>query len=253
MRITLGKVIIAVLVLGAAYVAIFQREWALSLFRKGVQKAKGYELAKTPNEALEQFCKATRERDYDTAQELYCTGDYAEQLRKAAKPAKDLGEHVDKLLEKMESTSMKSDKAKVLLRLLDPFPTTMEIQEVKQKGDDKATGVLKNSKEVGDINAVTWTFKPPLVFRALYAAGPRDAPLSTIKVDLKRQEKDGKQFWKIVIPVKAYMRSQVNLLVDKGPELCKALRKLTQELNNEATTKVDFEKQFQEKLQDAMK
>ena len=55
MRITLGKVIIAVLVLGAAHVAIFQREWALNLFRKGVQKAKGYDLAETPNEALVQL------------------------------------------------------------------------------------------------------------------------------------------------------------------------------------------------------
>jgi hypothetical protein len=255
MRVTIVKLLLLVLVLAAGYVALFQREWAMSWFRKGVQKAKGYGLAETPNQAAEQFCKATKERDYDTAQDLYCDTDYSEQMRKASKEAKNLGQHVDKLLAKMDSAEIKSDKAKAVLKLLDPFPTTIEIQDVKQKGDDEAVGVLKDIKPIDEqsVLSITWKFNPPLVFRALYAPSPLQVAAKEIPVKLKRVEKDGKHFWKVDYPVTPYMREQVNRLVDKSSELCKGLRKLTEELNNEATTKADFETRFKEVLQTAVK
>jgi hypothetical protein len=257
MRVTVFKVLALVLVLGAVYVAIFQREWAMNLFRKGVQEAKGYRVAQTPSQAAELFCKAMKNRDYDTARELYCTGDYAEQIQKVEGKARDLGKQIDKLLAKLENKDIRADRAKTVLRLMDPFPTTVEVHDVKEEGEDKASFILKDTKPVedNDVTAAAWRFNPPIIVRALYMSAPPGgaAPPSQVRLDLKRVEKDGKQFWKVDTPVTPYMRGQVAELEKKTRELITVLDKLYTEIDNEPTTKEDFEGRFKELVQKAMR
>ena len=58
------------------------------------QMARGYSPAKTPEEALEKFNKAIKERDYYTASE-YCAGDFGKQMQKASAAAKAVATAVD--------------------------------------------------------------------------------------------------------------------------------------------------------------
>src|SRR5262249_1640411 len=83
LRSRLALIIVVGVIGGAGYVLVFEREWLFGLFRKGIQQAKGYTPAKTPQEAMDKFKAAVKERDYESAA-LYCGPDYAEQLRKAA-------------------------------------------------------------------------------------------------------------------------------------------------------------------------
>jgi hypothetical protein len=257
MRVTIFKVLALVLVLGAVYVVIFQREWALNMFRKAKQEAEGYRVAENPEQAAKLFCKAMKNRDYDTARELYCTGAYAEQLAKVETKARDLGKQINRLLDKLEAKDIRAAKAKTVLRLMDPFPSTVEVHDVKEQGEDKASFILKDTKPVddNDMAAVAgWRFNPPIIVRALYLnAPPVGAPSSQVRLDLDRVEKDGKRFWKVNIPVTSYMRDQVAELEKKTRELITVLEQLYTEIDNEPTTKEDFESRFKELVQKAMR
>src|SRR5258708_4363536 len=89
------------------------------------QMARGYSPAKTPEEALEKFAKAVKERDYVSASE-YCAGEYGKQMHKGAAAAKALGVAIDNLEQNMVNENIKSNKCKVWLRRLEPFPKVIQ-------------------------------------------------------------------------------------------------------------------------------
>src|SRR5438128_1286665 len=97
-----GIAAFAVVTLGA-YIGLFQRAAVMSLFAQGKLAAQGYSPAATPSEALDDFRRALKERNYEAA-ELYLGGDYAEQFHKGAKNGQKLGAAIDNLLSTMETT-----------------------------------------------------------------------------------------------------------------------------------------------------
>src|SRR4051812_25034646 len=98
MRITslIGLGVILLVVSGIVYAAVFRWDDVDDL----VHYAR-YSPAKTPAEAYEKFHAAVAARDFKLAA-YYCEGDYAEQMRKAAKSGTRLGKAVDNLRSVLE-------------------------------------------------------------------------------------------------------------------------------------------------------
>src|SRR5206468_1809857 len=114
------------------------------LAKTSFEQARGYGPAKSPTEAIDFFKKAIKAHDFETAA-TYCGPEYAEQLRKAAPAAKPLAEEIDNLNYKMEERKILSEQAKLILALLEPFPTNIEM--VVGKGPSATKAVAKIAEQ----------------------------------------------------------------------------------------------------------
>ncbi len=141
MRKMFVPVVALLLIAGVAYLGLFKRQAILGLFKEAKLSVKGYTPAKSPEEALDHFKDAVKDRDYEAAA-TYCGGDFVEQINKAAPGAKVLGTAIDNLLHNMDQEGIKSDKVKLVLRLIEPFPRQMKVVDVKKRGEDYALAVL---------------------------------------------------------------------------------------------------------------
>jgi hypothetical protein len=133
------KVLIFVIVagvIGAAGLFTFAPNTRPDFVKGWFRKASGFTPAKTPNECLDKFKAAIEKRDYETAA-LYTTGEYTEFLIKTAKGAQTLGKSIDSLVYNLDKYGVRSDKAKLVLHRLEPFPRSYKVVDVKTKGDDK--------------------------------------------------------------------------------------------------------------------
>ncbi len=135
--------ILVAIVGGIAFVFVYRPDWISKAKKEGekaLQAAQGYTAAKTPREAMEQFLKAVKDRDYKAAA-IYATSEYSDQLIKAHAAARELGVAIDTLNTFLDSKGFKNDKTTQLLFMLDPFPPYLKIEGVKEvKG--KTVGVF---------------------------------------------------------------------------------------------------------------
>jgi hypothetical protein len=107
-----------------------------------MQWSDGFAPAKTPAEAMEKFREAIQKRRYDAAAR-YCTRDYAEVLHQGGTSAARLGQVIDAVRAFMKNKELQTDRAVLLLHLLDPFPQNLVIHgAVKQLNDREAVGVF---------------------------------------------------------------------------------------------------------------
>jgi hypothetical protein len=151
----ISLLILVAIVGGGAFVFFFKPEW-IGMAQKKAKEAfqthvEGYGPAKSPREAMDQFLKAVKARNYNAAA-VYATKDYAEELTKAHDGARALGEAIDKVSSYLEEKQLGSEKATQLLVMLDPFPAAYlegSVKEVKGKKDE-------NAKQVA-----AFLFKPP--------------------------------------------------------------------------------------------
>jgi len=113
---------------------------------RGIASTKGYTAAKSPTEAMDKFREAIHARDYKSAS-YFTTKSYAELLTKSHANAKELGGYVDKIHNWGENKGLLTDKLKVTLYSIDPFPKNFKSGEApKQDGDKKAVGAYKWEK-----------------------------------------------------------------------------------------------------------
>ncbi len=246
-RFIVGLALIAVIA-GAAYLALFQREAIMSLFNQGKLAAEGFQPAKTPSEAFDRFRKALKERNYEAAQ-MYLGGDYAEQFHKGAKNAQDLGVAIDNLLSTMETTGTKSDKVKLEMLLLDPFPPNIQVLDVKQDGD-KATAKL--TEEINTSLQVQGDFADWQVERRMFRSLVPYKMIPVIGTVELRKEGDGdKAQWKIFLPVTPDLRLSVDYLADKGSNYKQAINRVKEDLKNDATTKESLERALRQALEES--
>jgi hypothetical protein len=238
----------AILVLlGIAYLALFQRPAIMSLFNQGSLAVQGYTPAKTPSEALDSFRTAVKDRNY-TAAEMYLGGDYSEQFHKGAKNGKALGVAIDNLSNTMETTGTKSDKVKLVLRLLDPFPATLKVLKVEPAGDARAYAVL--TEENGSRLDIQGTFQDwhvdPRMFRSLFRSMPPDG-----RVELHKEGDSANGQWKIYLPVTPELRLCVDYLADNGSNYVNAINRVKEDLKNDATTKESLENALKKALEES--
>jgi hypothetical protein len=243
----------AVLVLGAIYMVVFQRDWLMGKAREAVLQAKGFKAAQTPQECVDKFREAIKNRDYDAASTVYCTGLYAEQMKKAAAGATALGNAVDNLLHQMKVKEYDSDKVIGLLTLMEPFPLEFEVQGMKEQ-DSTATCRLVETSKVDFKNDPSWynLKADTLFYRALVnGAFPANIPVTIKKVG------DGKdKAWRLEIPVDGSglnIRGRVDRLVAKYKTYVKVLEKLKYEVTHEPMTKADLEQRVKTELETAAK
>src|SRR5262249_13217264 len=132
MRLTSLLILLAI-VGGGIYVVFYT-----DLLKRGEEWARGYKDATTPLEAMDSFKRAITDRRFTMAAK-YCTGDYAEQLKRADEAARAMGTLIDGLYTKMQNKGYESDKSVATLNKLDLFPTWFKVKGTpEQHGDDKA-------------------------------------------------------------------------------------------------------------------
>jgi hypothetical protein len=211
----------------------------------------GYPPAKTPQEAVDGFRKAIQKRDYEYAADVYCAGDFREQLNKAAKAGKELGKWIDNLRDAMKNHGYDSDKAVFLLRMLEPFPTDFEVPNITtSEGDKRATAkfveTLKLDPKVSNLEYQNPRQFDPLMFRALV---PTKAVPSTFTVELRYEgPKADEMAWRIYFPVTDDVRLGADRLVAKHLTYCRALESVAHAVNHDRLPKSDFEDKLRSEL-----
>ena len=166
--------------LGGAYVALFERDWFMGLWAKVKQQVKGYKKAETPEQAMEFFNKALEARDYEAAAD-YVSGDYGAKLRGVAGKAESLGKAIDDFNTAMEKHNVESLRARQMLAAREPFPKRYEVVKIVKKGDGEAAASV-----------------------TVYSGLSKD-PIGVAVLALK---KDGDQ-WKVAIPLTAEARARI--------------------------------------------
>jgi len=198
--------IIGLIVAGAGYMLVFQRDKVNEWFGGAVRTAQGYTPAKTPREAAEKFLQAIKERRYKAAA-VYCSGDYAAILKKADAAASTIGNHCDRLLKHLEEKAFTTPKSTYTLHQLDPFPTNIKLIDVKYKEGDKTAIAM-----YGPDPTVTLNMDPLVggelervdtaMFGNVLSPGP-----ALLKVEVKQ---DDKQNWLLNIPFAQIQHDRVN-------------------------------------------
>jgi hypothetical protein len=235
------------LVAGIAYLGLFKRDAVMSQANQVKLAAMGYTPARTPDEALDSFRKAIKERNYEAA-EQYLGGEYFGQFHKGAKNGQNLGVAIDNLFHTMETTGTKSDKVKLVLRLLDPFPATLKVLKVEPTGDARAYAVL--TEENGSRLDIQGTFQDwhvdARMFRSLFRSVPPDG-----RVELRKEGNGANGQWKIYLPVTPELRLCVDYLADDGSNYVNALSRVKEDLKNDATTKESLENALKKALEES--
>ena len=227
--------LLAVLGIGG-FLYLFKREAVAEL----VDGARGYPQAKTPQECVDNFKKAVKERKYDKAAK-YCTKDYAEQLKKAAEAGHDVGTAIDDLSHRMKNDGVLTSEIEFVLFVHDPLPQDLKLT-VQSPGDKEATATVSVDNPILQ-STPTKTWKvDPLFIKAFYY----DYPRSQVRL-----VKEG-DYWKIDIPVTPAMRDRVDRFVRNHKDYVIALKKMSEEVRTERTTKVDVTNRLEDLLGDAV-
>jgi hypothetical protein len=219
----------------AAFLYLFKREAVGEI----IDSARGYPRAETPQECVDNFKKTVKERRYDKAAK-YCTKDYAEQLTRGAEAATALGQAIDDLAHRMNNDGVMTSEIEAILFLNDPLPElTLTVQK---SGDTEATADIGVSKQIA-LADVTKNWKIDLGFiQAFY----HDYKLKYVKL-----VKEG-DYWKIDIPVTPDMRNRVDRMIQCHMDYVNALKKMSEEVRTERTTKLEVAKRLEELLSEAV-
>jgi len=236
--------VVATIVL-IGFLALFKRDAVKSLFSQLKDEVTGFTPAKTPDEALDKFRKAIKQREYETAAR-YCAGPYAEQMRKAATAARELGKAIDHMMEAIEKRDLSaSDRTKLALLFLEPFPPGFEYVIEKQTSDDKAYAKLSASSTVAfkttDYRFEVWNLDQR-VLGALWFGIPE-------RVELRQEGKGNDKDWKIHFPVSERMQKAVLRLIDKYKDYKAALNKVSTGIRTDAVTKDDVDNSVKKELE----
>jgi hypothetical protein len=245
------KVLIFVAIVGAIGVLglfIFSPDTRPPIVKKWFRQAMGFGPAKTPTEALDKFRDAIKKRDYETAAE-YTDKDYREQVLKVAKGAKKLGDAIDSLEYNMDKQGVVSKKAQHILYLLEPFPKSFKVLDIKESsGGDSAV-----AKIADDSTQFTSETMPDATF--LTRNGNMIKSLVPL-VDLA-QHYDTVElfkeagFWKIKFGVTPRLRITVEALKDSATNYANGILQVRDEVKNDHVTKGQIERELEQRIGDS--
>lgn len=195
---------------------------------KGLAGAQGYTAASTPGEAMDKFREAIHARKYDIAA-YYTTKAYGDNLKKTHEKANKLGGLIDKIRNWADNKSLMTDKLKVTLFALDPFPTNFKAGDApKMDGEKKAYAAYKVE--------TPYTLRSPfnfneelknldhLMFKNVLSFTAASGKLTLVK--------EGDE-WKRDIPVTPAWEAVVNHFNERAGAYNTALDVLWSNLNNE--------------------
>jgi len=206
---------------------------------KGVAAAKGYTTARDPAQAMDKFREAIHTRDYKSAS-YYCTKNYADMLRKSHDNAADLGNTIDKIRDWGTSKGLMTDKLRVTLYALDPFPKNFKSGPApKQEGENKAYGnyvwevghTLENPivKNLEDMKLLD-----PRMFRNVLCVQAFAGKIQLVKAG---------EDWKIDVTTTPLWETEVSYFNDRCKTYQTGMHGMWKDLNNERyDTKGAFER-----------
>lgn len=230
-----GKAIVLVVLVAivlAAGVFTFLPGTRPAIVKSWFRTAQGMTPAKTPTEALDKFREAIKKRDYETAAE-YCDKDYREQLLKVSKQSQKLGEAIDSLAYNMDKNGVVNQKVKYVLRLLEPFPKTFKVLDVKESGK-QATAEITEDEPMPKLDTpleADFFNKHGNMIGALLPNAP-GVVWSTVPL-----VKDETGHWKIQVPVTTRLRLSVDTLKDNATNYANAISQVRDEVKNNPVTK----------------
>jgi len=236
------SLVVILLIVGAIGAGVYYRDYLFKV-------AKGAVPAKSADEACSKFKQFIKDRDYESAA-VYCTAEYAEQLRKAAKAGTELASAIDNLTAVMEDNGVKSARVGFILHLLQPFPKDLEYA-VK---DDKATFTVKAQGVDASVDLAGWKDSVDPGMFWTYLGGPpsvggKVSPTMTFEGTVKKEG----EFYKLAFPATPGVQQTVEKLKSEGQNYAKALTKVKQDVKTDATTKNDIEARLKSELNDAKK
>ena len=243
-----GKLLVLVLIGGAI---LLTGVFALvpstrpPIVRKWFRSASGFSPAKTPQEAIDRFKDCIKKRDYETAAEVYCTGDYREQMLKVAIKAKELGEMIDSLVYNMDSKGINNPNTKYMLKLLEPFPRTFKVTSIKESGDKAIATVLGDDEVIKVDRPLPPNFKEThgSLINSLFPVDPFGPPMTAIEL-----VKDSSGYWKLNLPVTTRLRLSVDALKEKATNYRNAIQEVRDEVKNNPVTKEDIQTRLETAL-----
>jgi hypothetical protein len=244
-----GKALLLVLIGGSVLAAgmfTFLPGTRPPVVKNWFRQASGFAPAKTPTEALDKFREAVKKRDYETAAE-FCDKEYKEQMMKVAAGAKKLGDSIDSLAYNMDKHGVVNPKTKLMLRLLEPFPKTFKVLDVKETEKDK-----KATARIGEDDPVTGLDTLPRDFfekhrHMIGALLPGEFGTNWEYVDLVK-ETNG---WKIVIPVTTRLRVSVDHLKDNATNYANGIKQVSDSVKNNPSTKEQVQSELERVLNES--
>src|SRR5262249_52011173 len=128
-----------------------------------------------------------------------------------------------------------------MLFINDPLPPDLKLT-IQTTGDKEATAVIGvENPALQSSPTKTWKYDPMFI-KAFYFDYQRGQV---------RLVKEG-AYWKIDIPVTPDMRSRIDRLISCHKDYVNALKKMSEEIRIERTTKVDVTTRFEELLSGAV-
>ncbi len=246
MRKTITLVALLAALFGGLWLFMYKRKEIMTVVNEKVAEAKGFDKARTPQQAIDFFKKAIQERDYETAAR-YCTPKYAEQLRKCAKGATKLGKKIDDVRVALDKRGLASDTTRIALELIEPFPPDFETLDVQYKeGDDKAVATI-GERITDDLEkgrkVLQWRFDMYFCRALAKSLG------NPWRIGLKREGEGENKEWKLDIPVDGALIRSVDRFNKKHMDYYNALDVVDQDIKNDATTRFDVEGRMKGELE----
>ena len=230
--------ILAAVVLGIGYVAVFKWDWVKSMFQTGTEVAGGYTDAKSPQEAIQLFTKAIKARKFKTAAK-YVKGNYKEHLERAHDGASEMGDTIDKIVTYAKNKGFDADSAMTLLMVLDPYPPyfSVEGEPVKDKKDEKrAWGKVKPewTYSKGDLRDFANLNLP-------WPPNPLNVPALFVAIPIEEESSGESKIWKLHIESPQIQAEAITQFLSKYKSYHSALENFNRDMtNNRHDTKEEF-------------
>lgn len=237
-RYILLGVVLLVLVVGA-YIAAFKRGMVARM-------AKGYKTAETPQLAADMFKKAIDEREYEYAAD-YCTGDYAEQLKRGGAAAKEYAVALDNLMYQMKERDLIRDQTKIVFYKLDPFPKDIAIKVGNESGDSAVATITFTPPDArGGPSGTEWKLDDGI--QQVFVRSFKYNGYST-QVEMVKQ--DGK--WKFDFRPDNSIQQKVSRMNDKYKQYVNPFEMVGQEVKNDPSTREDTTERLKKLIEGAAK
>lgn len=222
---------------GGAGLYFFKRELVMEQYEAN---ALGFAAAKTPEKCVENFNKAIKERNYKMLAK-YCTREYAELLVKSNDAGKELGEAIDDVTYRMEKDGVLTKEIEAILYRNDPLPKVV-VAAVQSSSAETGLATLTTNEPLFDLaRSGTWDIDLTMI-QGFYAGQAGQ---------VKMVREGG--LWKLDVPVNNVVRDRFGRVVAVHMDYVNALKKMSDEVRTERTTKEDVTKRLKELLGEAVR
>jgi hypothetical protein len=213
-------------------------------------KAEGFGPSTSASDALDKFKQAIEKRNYEAAS-LYLSGDYKEWFDKGRNDAEALHKAIDDLRAAMQTYGVKSDKAKFVLYMLEPFPA--DFKAGTPGAGDSVTVVLSWADALVSHQGQSTDALPKSMDHKIWHSMLPNVVLGvspTLSVTVTK-EKDG--WWRIQFPLSTSADRRIQDTVDylrkNGSNFKNAINGIKTDVKNDAPTKENFESSLNTKLE----